>query len=116
VGKVLLAHAPDDIRQRALAAPLQRFLPRTITSSAVLARQLDRVRTDGYATTDEEMTRGARSVAVPITTDCGVVGAIGFVVNDLRRSRCRLVAALQVAAQGIGRSLRSPRQAPGAGQ
>jgi hypothetical protein len=36
-----------------------------------------------------------------------VVGALGFVVADLRRSRVRLVAALQVAAQGIARSLQS---------
>ncbi len=107
VGKVLLAYAPADVRQRVLAAPLPRFLPRTVTSPAILARQLDRVRADGYATTDEEMTPGARSVGVPITTGDGVIGALGFVVSDLRRSRARLVAALQVAAQGIARSLRS---------
>ena len=89
------------------AGPLPRFLPRTITSSALLASQLDRVRADGYATTDEEMTSGARSVGVPIVTGDGVVGALGFVVADLRRSRVRLVAALQVAAQGIARSLQS---------
>jgi DNA-binding IclR family transcriptional regulator len=105
VGKVLLAYAPDDVRQRVLGAPLQRFLPRTITSPAMLARQLDRVRADGYAVTDEEMTQGARSVGVPIIAGDGVVGALGFVVDDLRRSRGRLVAALQVAAQGIARSL-----------
>jgi DNA-binding IclR family transcriptional regulator len=105
VGKVLLAYAPDDVRQRVLGAPLQRFLPRTITSPAILARQLDRVRADGYAVTDEEMTQGARSVGVPIIAGDAVVGALGFVVDDLRRSRGRLVAALQVAAQGIARSL-----------
>jgi DNA-binding IclR family transcriptional regulator len=108
VGKVLLAYAPDDVRRRVLAGPLQRFLPRTVTSPAILARQLDRVHADGYATTDEEMTQGARSVGVPIVTADGVVGALGFVVSDLRRSRARLVAALQVAAQGTARSLRSP--------
>ena len=107
VGKVLLAYAPDDVCQRVLAGPLPRFLPRTITSPALLASQLDRVRADGYATTDEEMTSGARSVGVPIVTSDGVVGALGFVVADLRRSRARLVAALQVAAQGIARSLQS---------
>jgi DNA-binding IclR family transcriptional regulator len=105
VGKVLLAYAPDDVRQRVLGTPLQRFLPRTITSPAILARQLDRVRADGYAVTDEEMTQGARSVGVPIIAGDAVVGALGFVVDDLRRSRGRLVAALQVAAQGIARSL-----------
>ena len=38
VGKVLLAYAPGDVRQRVLAAPLPRFLPRTVTSPAILAR------------------------------------------------------------------------------
>jgi DNA-binding IclR family transcriptional regulator len=108
VGKVLLAYAPDEVRRRVLGGPLPRFFPRTITSPAMLGRQLARVRADGYATTDEEMTPGARSVGVPIVTDDGVVGALGFVVDDLRRSRGRLVAALQVAAQGIARSMRAP--------
>ncbi|SFC18776.1 transcriptional regulator, IclR family [Nocardioides terrae] len=105
VGKVLLAHAPDDVRRAVLSAPLQRVTPYTITQPAVLERQLTRARSDGYATTTEEMTLGACSAAVPITADGQVVAALGIVVSDLRRSRGRLVAALQVAAQGIGRSL-----------
>lgn len=107
VGKVLLAYAPREIQEKVLSAPLPRLRPRTITSPAVLARQLDRVRAEGYATTDEEMTQGARSVGVPITTGDGVVGAVGFVVSDLRRSRERLVASLRVAANGIARNLRA---------
>lgn len=107
VGKVLLAYAPPGIQEKVLSGPLPRLLPRTITSPAVLARQLDRVRADGYATTDEEMTPGARSIGVPIVTGDGVTGALGFVVSDLRRSQDRLVASLRVAAQGIARSLRS---------
>ena len=60
---------------------------------------------DGYATTVEEMSLGACSVAVPILAESGVVAALGIVVPDLRNDRARLVAALQVAAQGIGRAL-----------
>jgi hypothetical protein len=37
--------------------------------------------------------------------DGRVVAALGIVVPSLKRDRPRLVAALQVAAQGIGRSL-----------
>ena len=105
VGKVLLAHAPDDVRRAVLAAPLQRLTPYTVTQAAALERQLARARSDGYATTQEEMTLGACSAAVPITVAGDVVAALGIVVPDLRRTRGRLVAALQVAAQGIGRSL-----------
>lgn len=105
VGKVLLAHAPEDVRRRVLSAPLQRFTRYTITSPVRIAAQLDRVLVDGYATTGEEMTPGACSVGVPITTRDGVVGALGIVVADLRRTRGRLVAALEVAAQGVARGL-----------
>jgi DNA-binding IclR family transcriptional regulator len=105
VGKVLLAHAPDDVRRAVLAGPLQRLTPYTITQPATLERQLARVRHDGYATTQEEMTLGACSAAVPITVGDQVVASLGIVVPDLRRTRGRLVAALQVASQGIARSL-----------
>lgn len=105
VGKVLLAYAPEEVRERVLASALPRLQPRTVTDPAVLRRQLERVRAVGYATTEEELMPGACSVGVPITTTDGVVGALGFVVADLRRSRGRLVAALQVAARGISRGL-----------
>lgn len=105
VGKVLLAHAPPDVRRRALRS-LRRVTAHTITSPAVLGRQLDRVLVDGWAMTVEEMSLGACSVAVPVTSpDGSVVAALGLVVPSLRRDRPRLVAALQVAAHGIGRSL-----------
>ncbi|HYJ68617.1 MAG TPA: IclR family transcriptional regulator [Nocardioidaceae bacterium] len=105
VGKVLLAHAPDDVRDRALT-DLGRFTPYTITQPARLRRQLARARRDGYATTAEEMTLGACSIAVPIRDRSGgVAAALGIVVASLRRDRVRLLTALQVAARGIGRSL-----------
>jgi DNA-binding IclR family transcriptional regulator len=108
VGKVLLAHAPDEVRRAVLTAPLQRLTAYTITQPAALERQLARIRTEGYATTQEEMTLGACSAAVPITVGDQVVAALGIVVPDLRRTRGRLVAALQVASQGIARSLGAP--------
>jgi hypothetical protein len=40
-----------------------------------------------------------------VRRDGEVIAALGLVVPDLRRHRPRLVAALQVAAAGIGRSL-----------
>lgn len=106
VGKMLLAHAPVVIQDEALAS-LPRLTPYTITSPAQLRRQLERIRREGYATTAQEMTLGACSAAVPIWGSDGetVVAALGVVVASLRRDRPRLVTALQVAAQGIGRSL-----------
>lgn len=106
VGKVLLAHAPQEVQEQVLAT-LTRLTPYTITQPDRLRGQLEKIRSDGYATTIEEMTLGACSVAVPVRRpDDAVVASIGIVVANLRRDRNRHLAALQVAAQGIRRSLR----------
>jgi DNA-binding IclR family transcriptional regulator len=105
VGKVLLAFAPAEV-QAAVLADLRRLTPYTITQPGRLREQLRRVHRDGYAQAVDEMTLGACSVAVPVRDREGeVVASLGVVVPDLKRDRPRLVAALQVAAQGVGRSV-----------
>ena len=105
VGKVLLAYAPEELVASVLA-DLTRVTPYTVTQPGRLSRELSRVRTEGYAQTHEEMSLGACSVAVPVHgVGRTVVASLGLVVPSLKRDRPRLVAALQVAAQGIGRSL-----------
>lgn len=105
VGKVLLAHAPEDVQAQVLAS-LRRITPYTVIQPGRLQAQLRQVLADDYATTVEEMSLGACSVAVPIRRgNTEVVAALGVVVASLARDRARLVAALQVGAHGIGRSL-----------
>ena len=104
VGKVLLAHAPADVQAEVLA-DLPRITPYTVTQAGTLRRQLSRVVRDGYATTVEEMSLGACSVAVPIRRGPEVVASLGIVVASLKKDRPRLVSALNVAAHGIGRQL-----------
>ncbi len=113
VGKVLLAHAPADV-QRQVLAELPRITPYTITQPGRLTRQLRQVLRDDYATTVEEMSLGACSVGVPIRRRGDVVAALGIVVPSLKRDKFRLVAALQVAARGIGRAI-GPVPASGSG-
>ncbi|WP_293783137.1 IclR family transcriptional regulator [uncultured Aeromicrobium sp.] len=108
VGKVLLAYAPADVTAAAMAH-LKPLTPHTVTAPGLLARQLARVRSEGYATTREEMTLGACSVGVPVRSGSAVVAAIGVVVPDVRRDRARLIAALTMAARGIGRRLAAER-------
>ncbi|MGH3262407.1 MAG: IclR family transcriptional regulator [Trebonia sp.] len=104
VGKILLAHAPADVRQAVLTAPLQRFTPYTVIQPGRLAGQLQRVEADGYATTTEEMTLGACSIALPVTVTGRTVASLGIVVPDLRSTRS-LIPAMRMAARGIARSL-----------
>ena len=104
VGKVLLAHAPEDVQAKILSS-LRRITPYTVTQPTRLRVQLSQIRADGYATTTEEMTLGACSVAVPVCRGDEVVAALGIVVPSLRRDKGRLVSALTVAAHGVSRSL-----------
>jgi DNA-binding IclR family transcriptional regulator len=92
------------VRREVLTSRLQRFTPYTVIEPGRLASQLERVPQDGYATTTEEMTLGACSIAIPVSVGGRTVASLGMVVPDLS-SRKRLVPAMQVAAQGIARSL-----------
>ncbi|NGN94427.1 IclR family transcriptional regulator [Nocardioides sp. KC13] len=104
VGKVLLAHAPAEV-QDAVLASLTRITPYTITQPGALRRQLRQVLDKGYATTHEEMSLGACSIAVPVHRHDEVVASLGLVVPTLKGSEQRLYGALHVAAQSIGRRL-----------
>lgn len=105
VGKVLLAHAPDEVQARVLAN-LTRVTPYTITQPERLREQLRVTRRDGFAVTNEEMSLGACSVAVPVRVQDGTVAAaLGLVVARLSGDRPSVLPALQVAAQGIGRGI-----------
>lgn len=106
VGKVLLSYAPKTVVSHVLSR-LEPITPYTVTSPGRLLGQLLRARRDGYATTAEEMTLGACSIAVPIFDKSGSRhAALGVVVPRLDRDFNRLLAALRVAAHGIERDWR----------
>ena len=87
-GKVILAFAPQAVRQRLLAHPLERSTARTITDRAEMERQLDSAREAGVARTFEELELGLAAIAAP------VFGAEGEVVAalDVSGPSHRLVA------------------------
>lgn len=105
VGKVLLAWADDDVRERCLA-DLRQVTRYSIRERGRMLRELSAVRDTGYARTVEEMTLGTWSVAVPVFGPDGtVVAAIGLVTRTLRRDLTNYVPALQVAASAIARGI-----------
>ena len=65
VGKVLLAHAPPDVLA-GVVDDLTRETCYSIVEPRQLLRQLAETRRRGYARTNEEMTLGTCSVAVPV--------------------------------------------------
>jgi DNA-binding IclR family transcriptional regulator len=75
--KVVLAFAPDDLRERVLAGPLPPLTERTVVDRERLAAELARIREDGVAATLGERQSGAGSVAAPVIgADGAVAGAI----------------------------------------
>jgi DNA-binding IclR family transcriptional regulator len=66
-GKVLLAYAPDGPRERYLAAnPMRAVTPRTIVDPDEFNRELERTRSIGYATDDEEFLPGVCCISAPV--------------------------------------------------
>jgi IclR family transcriptional regulator, acetate operon repressor len=66
-GKLLLALAPDDARERYLAAnPLKRMTRATITTRGELLKEFDRIRAAGWACDVEEFHDGVCCLAAPL--------------------------------------------------
>lgn len=92
IGKVLLAHLPEDQQAAYLAGgPFPALTPRTITDPAELAAELARVRERGFALDDAEVADDLLCVAVPI-----------------RRPDGRVLAA--ISATQAGQALRPPQE------
>lgn len=67
IGKAILAYWPEfETKQFLQANALIKFTSRTITSMASLLEQLEQVRRDGFAFSDEEALQGVRAVGAPI--------------------------------------------------
>jgi DNA-binding IclR family transcriptional regulator len=107
VGLVLLAHAPAQVQEEVLAAPLQGYSPKTVTDPLRLREMLADVRRNGYAVSDGQVTTDAFSVAAPIQgQDGSVVAAVSLVVRADSAQATALAPLVQAAARGITRSLK----------
>lgn len=100
-GLVLLAHAPDDVRERVLAAPLPPVAKETVTDAAALRRLLARVRRDGYVVARGSIEAVSTGVAVPVRDRTGDVIAALSVVLPRDAPTEQAIAALLQASRGI---------------
>ena len=66
MGKIHLAYGTDALRSRVLNGPLEAHTEATITTAENLLAELERVRAQGYAIDDEEISRGLTCIGVPI--------------------------------------------------
>ncbi|WP_070015577.1 IclR family transcriptional regulator [Streptomyces nanshensis] len=132
VGRVLLAHAPADVQERALAQRPVRYTERTECDPVRLRRLLAEVRRSGVAVCERQVTPDSVSVAAPVhgpgtggangpygTGSSGAVGnaggvgaevvaAVSVVAHVETVPAHTLVPLVQAAASGISRALGAP--------
>ncbi|MGK5531139.1 IclR family transcriptional regulator [Streptomyces sp. URMC 129] len=102
-GKALLAHLPEPEREGRLAAPLERYTPRTVTDPGTVRAHLASVRAEGCAYSVEEFETGLNAVAAPVFTVNGrVVAALSASGPSFRLTERRLreIAPVVRAAAG----------------
>ncbi len=113
LGKVLLAY----LSRAALVECLDELVltqrtPRTIVSHAELVLELRKIRRRGYATSDEEHSRGVRAISAPIFDFTGAVPAAISVNGNpsaaIWKAPRRLIALVTAAAHDISSSARFP--------
>jgi IclR family acetate operon transcriptional repressor len=113
LGKVLLAYLSRSALLVCLDdLVLARRTPRTIVSRAGLLLELRKIRRRGYATADEEHSRGLRAVSAPIFDFTGAVPAAislnGSPSAAIWKAPRKLIALLTDAARDISSNARFP--------
>jgi len=93
LGRVLLAALPEtELAAYLEAAHVKALTPKTITDKQLLGQIIRRVRSDGFAITDEELELGLRSIAVPVKTHQNkVVAAMNIGVHAARVSAAEMI-------------------------
>jgi IclR family transcriptional regulator, KDG regulon repressor len=117
VGKALAAHISQERLEKILAdRGMEKRTAKTITSTAKLLKELEKVRAQGYAVDDEENNIGARCLGAPIFNQSGAIeaslGLSGTTQHVNAQSMPRIVEALKDAARHISMQLgfRAPQR------
>jgi DNA-binding IclR family transcriptional regulator len=116
LGKAMLAFLPPAERQALIEGPLQAVTMRTVTSSAVLRRQINDVRSKGYAVEVGENEDGSMCIGVPIMDEDGLpLAAMSLSAPERRMTpdvTARAIAALRQAADRISVQLGATVEEP----
>ena len=88
VGKVLLAHQPQEFVNEVLEAGLTAYTTKTLTKREAVLAMLSDVRSREHAIDDEESESGLRAIAAPIRNHNGaVVAAVGVAAPVQRMNK-----------------------------
>lgn len=109
MGRVLLAHAPAEIREAVLGSPLHAWTRHTITDPEVLRAQLNGIRREQVFVSDRQLSESTLAVASPVRVGpAGPVHAALGVVLAAEPTPARVRGLRQMvvsAAQGISAEL-----------
>lgn len=106
VGLVLLAHAPLDVQDEVLAAPIERYTPMTVTDPSALRRMLADIRSNGFSISDRQVTMDSLSVGAPVHDVRGqVIAAVSLVVHHGTASPHALTPLVRTSARAISRAV-----------
>jgi DNA-binding IclR family transcriptional regulator len=106
IGKVLLAHSPQDLWVAVLSGPLERLTPRTLTAPGRLRTQLDQIVQQGVSFEFEESTLGVVCVAAPVLdAEDRPVAAISIAGQVTRFRPEQHAAQVRAAANGVAATL-----------
>jgi len=95
IGLVLLAGLNEmELAEYFSSTDRVRLTPETVIEEAPLRARIDAVRDAGFAITQGELALGTSGVAVPLTVQGKVVGALGVTSNPLRHSANDLVTTI----------------------
>jgi IclR family KDG regulon transcriptional repressor len=108
-GKILLAYAPEEVRQAVLSSNLLRFTEQTITQRSRLSQEIAKIVKLGYSVSISEISVDAVAVAAPVYDVSGnVVASLSIAGPSSRISEAALPAMIELAqkhAQRLSRSM-----------
>jgi IclR family pca regulon transcriptional regulator len=95
MGKAILAHLPES-EQNSIIERIRfvRLTHKTLDSREALQLELEKVRRQGFAVNDEELSVGLRSIAAPVMRGDRPVAAVNIAVPTIRYSRAKLLSEL----------------------
>lgn len=109
-GKLFLAYQPEEERNRMLKpSGFYAYTDHTITDPIALQKELERIRTQGYAIENGEYQVGLRAVAAPIFQKTGevryAIGTVGMFRQIESEQFSRAVAIVRETAQKFSKAL-----------
>ncbi|HZE04260.1 MAG TPA: IclR family transcriptional regulator [Solirubrobacteraceae bacterium] len=114
-GKVLLATYDEERLRQFLTQPLARLTPSTITKERPLRRELEHVRSHGYAATVDELEEGLSGVSVGVFGDdgtlVGVINVTGLSQRLDEVTRHRAAERTRAVARDLEHALQQQRHA-----